>query len=259
MKDCTAVIVENRNIRKNYFLMKMESEYISSRAKPGNFIMLAASKTSEPLLKRPFGILRVEPPFLWIYYETVGKGTDLISRLKPGDTANVVGPLGNSFPDLQEKNILVVGGGRGIAPIFYAIQHYSAKEFSNNVFLIYGAKSADDMNLLDEIEKLNLRKSFLYTDDGSAAKKGFVTSDIKDIIREHNIQVTASCGPDAMFEALHKTIGDIGTENYVSLEAMMGCGFGICYSCAVKTAAGDYKKVCSDGPVFRMEEIAWHS
>lgn len=259
MKDCTGVIVENRNIRKNYYLMKLESEYISSRAKPGNFIMLAASRTSEPLLKRPFGILRVEPPFLWLYYETVGRGTDLISRLKSGDTANLVGPLGNSFPNFQDENILMVGGGRGIAPIYYAIEHYTAASASNNVFLIYGAKSRDDLNLLEDINSLNLRGTFLYTDDGSAGKKGFVTSDIKSIIREHNIGITVSCGPDAMFEALNRTIGGTGSQNYVSLEAMMGCGFGICYSCAVKTDAGDYKKVCTDGPVFKMEEIAWHT
>jgi len=259
MKDCTAIIVENRNIRKNYYLMKMESEYISTQARPGNFIMLAASKTSEPLLKRPFGILRVEPPYLWLYYEIVGKGTDLISRLNSGDTANVVGPLGNSFPDLREKNILMVGGGRGIAPIFYAIEHYTAAGLYNNVFLIYGAKSRDDLNLLEELKERYLHRIFLYTDDGSAGNKGFVTSDIKDIIREHDIGVTVSCGPDAMFEALYQTIGGAGTQNYVSLEAMMGCGFGICYSCAVKTKAGEYKKVCTDGPVFKMEEIAWHS
>jgi dihydroorotate dehydrogenase electron transfer subunit len=257
MKEEACVIAENRNIGKNYFLMKLRSDYISGRARPGNFIMLAASGTFEPLLKRPFGILRVRAPFFCIYYEVVGKGTELISRLKPGDTVNVVGPLGNSFPALAEKNILTVAGGRGIAPIYYAIEDYTGTALANNVFLIYGARSKEELNLLEDIETLSLKKLFLYTDDGSAGTKGLVTQDIREIIRDHDIDVTVSCGPDAMFENLFHVLKDMGTENYFSMEALMGCGFGICHSCVVKTVADDYKKVCTDGPVFKMEEIVW--
>ena len=186
----------------------------------------------------------------------VGKGTELISRMKPGEMVNAVGPLGNAFPPLEDKNILMVAGGRGIAPIYYAIENYA---FTGKVFLIYGAKSKDDLNLLDRIHALPLQKLFLYTDDGSAGKKGLVTADMVEIIKNHRIEVTVSCGPDAMFHALFHTINHLGTENYASLEALMGCGFGICYSCVVKTVGGNYKKVCSDGPIFKLEEIAWET
>jgi len=253
-KEEKSLVVLNTNINKNYYLMKLKADYISANCQPGNFIMLAASRTSEPLLKRPFGILKAEPPYIWIYYEVVGKGTDLIGSLMPDEPVELIGPLGNSFPAMEGKNILMVAGGRGIAPIFYAIKDFSA---DNSVYLIYGARSKDDMNLLEDIEKLGLKKTFLYTDDGSFGKKGFVTSDIKQIIAGNQIDATFSCGPDAMFENLYHTIGNNDTDNYVSLEAMMGCGFGICYSCAVKTTTDSYKKVCSDGPIFKMEEIAW--
>ncbi len=62
-----------------------------------------------------------------------------------------------------------------------------------------------------------------------------------------------------MFESLHEEIGSLVIDNFVSLEAFMGCGFGICYSCVVKGSNGKYKKVCSDGPVFRMEDIEWQT
>lgn len=254
MKDETCLIVENNNINKNYFLMKIKAGYISKQAKPGNFIMLATSKTSEPLLKRPFGILQAEPPYTRIYYEIIGKGTQLMASLKPGDTIHAVGPLGNTFPQVEGKNILLIAGGRGIAPIYFAIKDYSP---ANTVSLVYGARSKDDLNLLTEIAALPLKNVFLYTDDGSKGKKGLVSTDTREIIAEHNINVTISCGPDAMFKSLAHTLHDSGTENYVSMEALMGCGFGICYSCAVKTVTGDYKKVCTDGPVFKMEEVAW--
>jgi dihydroorotate dehydrogenase electron transfer subunit len=253
-KEEKSLVVLNQHINKNYFLMKLKADYIAANCKPGNFIMLSASRTSAPLLKRPFGILKAEPPYIWLYYEIVGKGTDLIASLAPNDPVDLIGPLGNSFPPMDGKNILMVAGGRGIAPIFYAIKDFSV---NNSVYLIYGARSKDDMNLLEYIEELGLKDIFLYTDDGSFGKKGFVTSDIKQIIGDKQIDATFSCGPDAMFENLYHTIGNNDTDNYVSLEAMMGCGFGICYSCAVKTAADTYKKVCSDGPVFKMEEIAW--
>jgi dihydroorotate dehydrogenase electron transfer subunit len=256
MKEEKCTVVENRHINKKYFLMKLEAASIAARAKPGNFIMLAASDTFEPLLKRPFGIFSAKAPLIWLYYEVVGKGTELISRLKPGAVVDAIGPLGNAFPLLEKKNLLMIAGGRGIAPIYFAIE---SNAFNGNVFLIYGAKSKDDLNLLEEIHELPLRKIFLYTDDGSEGKKGLVTTDVKEIIKANNIDVTISCGPDAMFHALDKAINGLGTENYVSLEALMGCGFGICHSCVVKTAGGKYKKVCSDGPIFKMEEIVWET
>ncbi len=254
MKEEKCTVIENRNLNKKYFLMKLEAPYISSRAKPGNFIMLAASSSFDPLLKRPFGIVKAEPPFIWLYYEVVGKGTELIAKLDSNHSIDAIGPLGNSFPSLANKNILLVAGGRGIAPLYYAGKEYSPV---NRVFLIYGAKSQPDINLLEEIQGLGLEKIFLYTDDGSAGKKGPVTTDAREIIAANHIEVTVSCGPDAMFHSLFHILRDLKTENYVSMEALMGCGFGICYGCVVKTAGGDYKKVCVDGPVFKMEEIAW--
>lgn len=254
MKEEKCIIKANKNIRKRYYTMQLESEYISSHAAPGNFIMLAASRGLDPLLKRPFGILDVKPPYLWIYYETIGKGTEMISALKPGEWVNVVGPLGNAFPSFTNKNLLLVAGGRGIAPLYYACRNYAA---TNKVYLIYGAKSADDINLLEELQGMGLQEIYLYTDDGSLGKQGFVTADIGEIIASHQIAATISCGPEKMFASLFHTIGKLEIENYVSMEAMMGCGFGICYSCAVKGASGGYKKVCADGPVFKMEELVW--
>jgi len=254
MKDEMCSVVENRQINKKYYVLKIKAPYIAEKAKPGNFVMLKASIGFEPLLKRPFGIFYAAPPYIWLYYEVVGRGTELIAHMKPDDEAQILGPLGNRFPEFRDRNILMVAGGRGIAPIYYAGLDYAS---SNRVFLIYGARSAGDLNLVDDLEKQPIKEIFLYTDDGSAGKKGFVTTDIRRIIEDHNIDVTVSCGPDAMFEALAAEIGGMAVENYVSLEALMGCGFGICYSCAVKTVEGDYKKVCTDGPVFRMEEIAW--
>lgn len=254
MKEESCIVMENSIINKNYYILKINAPYIAENAKPGNFVMLKASRGVDPLLKRPFGIFKSEPPFIWLYYEVVGKGTRLIASLRANDRVHILGPLGNSFPEFRNKNILMVAGGRGIAPIYFAIRNYSS---SNNVFLIYGARSADGLNLQRELKAFHIKKFFLYTDNGSVGKKGLITTDIIQIISENKIDITFSCGPDAMLKSLAGKIEDMKVENYVSLEALMGCGFGICYSCAVKTIDNEYKKVCTDGPVFKMDEIEW--
>jgi dihydroorotate dehydrogenase electron transfer subunit len=177
-----------------------------------------------------------------------------MSALRADDRVRVLGPLGNSFPVLEKKKILIVAGGRGIAPLYYAIKSYIS---DNDIYLIYGARTKDDLNLLDQLEKLPLKEMYLYTDDGSLGREGLVTRDIREIILGKKIDISLSCGPDPMFKSIFNEIAGLKVENYVSLEALMGCGFGVCHSCVVKTINNDYKKVCSEGPVFRMEEIEW--
>ncbi len=253
MKEEKCIVMENAHINRSYYLMKIKAEYIAAHSQPGNFVMVAVSCTFDPLLKRPFGIFKAEPPFIWVYYQVVGRGTELMSGLREDDALLVLGPLGNSFPQVKDKNILFLAGGRGIAPIYSAVEDYA--DHDNRLFLIYGARSAGDLNLLDRIEDLPMAGTYLYTEDGSIGQKGMVTTNIKDIIADQGIDMTISCGPEAMFKSLAGELEGMGTENYVSLEAMMGCGFGICYSCPVKSRTGVYKKVCTDGPIFRLEEI----
>jgi len=256
MKEEECRVSANTVLQGRYYMMKLESEYISEKSEPGNFVMIAVSGSHDPLLKRPFGIFKTDPPYFYIYYEVVGRGSKLMALKKEGEQVMVVGPLGNSFPKYENENILIVGGGRGIAPLYFALEKYTG---SNNISLIYGARSKDDLLFTEKLKKFPLKETAFYTDDGSGFTKGFVTSDIKQIIVRNGINVTFSCGPDKMFESLNKEIGNFNIRNFVSLEAFMGCGFGICYSCVVKGSDGKYKKVCSDGPVFRMEEIKWQT
>ena len=148
----------------------------------------------------------------------------------------------------------MIAGGRGIAPIFFAIKKYAP---SNEVSLVYGARSREDLNFIDRLRSEPLKKIYLYTDDGTIGERGFVTSNIREIVKRQCAKVTFSCGPDAMLENLANQMGGLKTENHVSMEALMGCGFGICHSCVVQLKGQNYKKVCSDGPIFKLEEIEW--
>ena len=226
-------------------------------ARPGQFVMARMiDPPLYPLLRRPFAIMKVDTPYIWLYYEVVGRGTRLLSGHREGDEVVLLGPLGNSFPSFQNKTIVMVAGGRGIAPLFFA-----AKEFSNDnkVMMIYGTKTKDDLNLVDQLKSLNLQQLVLYTEDGSAGQKGLVTHNLDQFLQTHQVEVTFSCGPERMLAAVSHGLHGVTSENYVSLEGVMGCGFGVCHSCVVPLKTGQYGKVCTDGTVFLLEAIDWQT
>jgi len=256
MKEEACQVVHNARISEGYYLMKIRSPYIAGRCKPGNFVMIAVTGGTDPLLKRPFGIFRTEGDMVEVYYEVVGKGSRLLAGKRNGDTVMVVGPLGNSFPETEGEDILLVAGGRGIAPLYFAAEAHSR---SNNMSLVYGARSEKDLLFTRELGELPLKEMKFFTDDGSAFQRGTIVTGIRDMIERNRVGITFACGPDRMFESLHREIGGLGTDNFVSLEAFMGCGFGICHSCVVMGSDGKYKKVCTDGPVFKMEDIRWQT
>ena len=247
-------IVAHERVGAGLYLMKLADEAISHHAQPGHFVMVSVSDGSHPLLKRPLGILKVEPPFFWLLYEVVGEGTGLLARRQPGDQVRVLGPLGGPLPSFVERDLLVVAGGSGIVPVYYAMEVMAPQ---NRVSLVYGARTREHLVLRDWIDALPLMARVYRTDDGSCGARGRVTEDVPRLLEERGITVTLSCGPEPMFHALWPQLRDRGLENYVSLEARMGCGFGVCHSCVVEGARGHYRKVCTDGPVFRMEDIAW--
>ena len=246
MRDETCTVVENVRLSKNYFLSQLKTETIAKLVDPPLF----------PLLRRPFAIMKVDAPHLWLYYEVVGRGTQLLSGHKQGDEVVVLGPLGNSFPTSKNKSLLMVAGGRGIAPLFFAASEFSK---NNRVGLIYGAKTKDDLNLVEQLKSLPLQQLVLYTEDGSAGQKGLVTQGLGQFLQEHAVEVTFSCGPERMLAAVNHELQEANIENFVSLEAVMGCGFGVCHSCVVPVKTGGYGKVCTDGTVFPLEAIDWQT
>jgi dihydroorotate dehydrogenase electron transfer subunit len=254
MQDESGLIEETRCLGENYYLLKINAPHIAQEAKPGNFVMVRVSPSLEPLLRRPFGILQSQPPYIWIYFQVKGRGTSLLRDRQVGDRLDILGPLGNAFPELPDKKILLIAGGRGIVPLFHYAKNYAAQQ---TLLLLYGGRSAADLKLLAEIEAMPLHKSYIFSEDGSYGEKGLLTQGLGKIIREEQPQITMACGPEAMLAALAKILKAKNLKNYVSMEAMMGCGFGVCHSCAVTAIDGQYRKVCDEGPVFPLEEIQW--
>lgn len=255
IKDLVSQVTDHIRLENNFYLLGFTNNYITKNARAGQFLMIKPAIIGDPILRRPFGIMDISQSDskVWIYYEEVGRGTKYLTTLRLGDELKVLGPLGNGFKEFTNKKILLIAGGRGIASLYFTAKSLQGK---NDIFLLYGAKTKKELNLLDLIRELKIKEFFFYTEDGSYGKRGLLTANISTIISQNQIDITLACGPEGMFKALGKMIENLAGENYVSTEAFMGCGFGVCHSCVVGTDGG-YKKVCTDGPVFPLKDMKW--
>jgi dihydroorotate dehydrogenase electron transfer subunit len=183
-------------------------------------------------------------------YRKEGMGTTMLSEKKPGMEIDILGPLGNGFPVEETgegETALLVGGGIGVPPLYELSKQLTAKGV--NVIHVLGFQTASAM--FYESEFLENGETYVATVDGTHGMKGFVTDVIKD--KEISFNCMYACGPTPMLKALEHGFPD--KKVFISLEERMACGVGACFACVHKTPEGTYKKVCSDGPVFRAGEV----
>lgn len=254
MHDERGLIEDSRSLGDGYHLLKIAVPRTAAAAKPGNFVMVRISAAFDPLLRRPLGILECRPPYIWLYYQVLGRGTRMLAALGAGDSLDILGPLGNSFPELPGRKVLLIAGGRGIVPLFHYAQAYGQRR---SLLLLYGGRTRADLPLLDRIKTLRLEGLFIFSEDGAVGQKGLLTAGLEKIVREQRPDAAFACGPEAMLAALAGLLKPYPMQNLASLEARMGCGFGVCQGCAVRTVSGAYRRVCDEGPVFPLEEIQW--
>ncbi len=252
-----AKITENAPVNKNHNLIVLNSDDIQQRPLPGQFYMIGTDYSYDPLLKRPFSIFRETSGELQFLYRIKGKGTERMKEMKKGDTVNLLGPLGNGYP-MPGKNLtpVLIAGGIGIASLFPL-----AEKLSGNIHFFYGARTSDELLMLNELKGLVKKELIISTNDGSEGRKGTVI-DVLNVFLTSNSQLSTSnfllyaCGPSPMLEAISKFAAEKGIKGYISMEENMACGVGACLGCTVKTKKG-YKRVCKEGPVFSAEEIVW--
>jgi len=220
--------------------------------------MIQTGTACDPLLKRPFSIYDIEDNSLSFLYRIRGKGTTSLSQLRERDVLQVVGPLGNSYPE-PKKDFIAVAGGIGIASLLPFLRKYPKR-----AFLFYGALSNDELVMLDEARELS-KEIFITTDDGSDGQKGWITHAVKDFLKEMTIHPSSprvyACGPAAMLKTLSWITHAARLTCYASMEEHMACGIGACLGCMVKVRKRgrewEYKRVCKEGPIFDLKDIVW--
>lgn len=222
---------------------------------PGQFYMIEVNRGNDPLLKRAFSLFRRTSDGFQLMYRIQGRGTRLLKEMKKDNSVEVLGPLGTHYPVPSAKQLpLVIAGGIGIASVFPFLYAHQSR-----AVVFYGARSADEIFMLDELKGMS-REVFISTDDGSLGAKG----NIVDVLDKYlagkkadlNSYVLYACGPHPMLKVLSKVAASRGITAYVSMEERMACGLGACLGCVVKTKTG-YKRVCKEGPVFKSGDIVW--
>ena len=249
----TAVILEQREISDQIYSLWLHADDIVREARPGQFVSVYCRDESR-LLPRPISICELdkESGRLRLVYRAVGAGTQEFSSYGPGETLELVGPLGNGFPlDKGYEKPLLIGGGIGVPPMVEL-----AKWLPGDKAIVSGYRNGD-LFLKEELS----RNAALYvaTEDGSAGTKG----NVLDAVRENRLEADAifACGPAPMLRALKAYAAEEGIDCYLSLEERMACGIGACLACVCTSKDVDAhtnvknKRICKDGPVFGIEEV----
>jgi dihydroorotate dehydrogenase electron transfer subunit len=262
-------ILRNDEIRPDYFLMKVKLPDSFDEPLPGQFIMIRIAGLAEPFLGRPISIysysLRKSSAEIELLYRIVGKGTQVLAGLISGSQVEIHGPLGGSYAVFPEKeNIVLIAGGIGVAPLSLLAQYLckNAGIAPSRMSFYLGAPTAKEIVGLDKLSKL-CYKIQICTDDGSRGRKSFVTAAFQEDMHKYDPANTAvyACGPKGMIKALAGILGQGKFSCQVSLEERMACGTGACMGCAVavrdKSGGLAYKRVCSDGPVFHLDDVIW--
>ena len=251
MKQISARVISVSLVMPGVCLMWLEAPEIASAARPGQFVMAKCGR--ENLLRRPFSIHRVneDRTELALLFAKIGNGTIWLSEQEKDSLIDMLGPLGNGFTiNPNSHNLLLIAGGLGIAPLnFLAIE---AQKEGYDITLRQGAKTKFHV-IKDEYKPARVT-SITITEDGSCGEKGLVIDGLSECL-EQTDQIFA-CGPALMYRTMADMPQLKGKPVQVSLEVRMGCGFGVCYGCTIKTKHG-LKQVCRDGPVFDLDDILW--
>lgn len=266
--DVIADVMANRPLSADYNVLALAAPEIAAAAAPGQFVMVKVGRGYDPLLRRPFSVFEVlrdksgSPTGISLLNKRIGASTTLVYRAQPGQRVNCLGPLGRPFSLVEPPTeAWMVAGGVGLAPFATLAASLAARGVPSTLF--YGARRVDELFYLDLFRGLRV-KLVLTTEDGSAGEGGRVTAPLERGLasRRDNRQVMIyACGPEGMLAATAKIAMRYERPCQVSVERIMGCGLGGCYSCVVpmRTEDGRFHHVrsCISGPVLAGDQILW--
>jgi dihydroorotate dehydrogenase electron transfer subunit len=254
-----ATIIRYEQLTDTNVRLTLHTEEIARAAKPGQFVMIRAGRSKDPLLRRPFSIHQTSSNGrIQILFKVTGRGTGLLAHCKEGESLSVFGPLGRGFRIDPERPACLIGGGMGIAPLlFLAKRICQLKKNTDSDMILLGGRTREEIEpLVDDFQFLNIGLMYA-TDDGSFGLHGLVTDVMKTLSLAEDC-IVYSCGPEPMMKAVAAQCHDLNIQCQVSVESVMACGMGACLGCTMKAKDDRYVHVCSDGPVFNAEDLGWN-
>ena len=244
------VVLKNKRLSSDGYLIVLGSGEISRQTLPGQFVEIGCLG-KDMILRRPFSVFDVSDNSISFFIKVIGKGSRWLSELPEGYVVDLIGPLGNGF-SLSSGKSLLIGGGCGIASLNLLAERL--KQSGGKTDAIFGFSRPEEIP--QEVISGFRRKAdnvVVTVDSGDYSTLGNVVDRLGEVSLD-NYENFYCCGPVRMLKALVPQLSARKTE--VSLEARMACGIGVCYGCSINTVFS-IKRVCIDGPVFRMEEVIW--
>ena len=257
MLEQTVQIVSNERDTDLYFRLVVRAPQIAPLVQPGQFAHVRVLPMKDALLRRPFSIYQATGDTFSILYKTVGKGTEVLARMSPGEELSAIGPLGRGFtvPLPDGETPLLVAGGYGMAAMYLLAQRSPQK---GSVFV--GGRRRVDILCEEEFRALGWEVR-VATEDGSHGEKGLVTQPLLAELRRSTAgRKLFACGPTPMLKAVGKIAAELNVPAELSMDEHMCCGVGVCLTCVIPVKAGDgweYQRTCTEGPVFDSRQIAW--
>ena len=266
--DVDATVLSNTRLSSDYNVLGLAAPAIAAAAEPGQFVMVKPDRGDNPLLRRPFSVFEVldddagRVTGLSLLNKRIGVTTRTLFGLEPGAAVRCLGPLGRPFtPAAPPERAWMVAGGVGLAAFHTLAAALRARGVESTLF--YGARSAGELFHLDAFRRLGVRLA-LATDDGSGGDHGLVTVPLERALGRLDPAAPLrlyACGPTPMMRSVTDLASARGRRTEVSLEQVMGCGLGGCYSCVVpvrrNAAPPHFVRSCLDGPVFDGATVVW--
>jgi dihydroorotate dehydrogenase electron transfer subunit len=263
--DVEAKVIRNTRLSADYNVIALAAPEIAAAVAPGQFVMVKPGRGNDPLLRRPFSVFEIlrtngRVDGLTLLSKRVGVTTRMLLDAVEGDTVSCLGPLGKPFvPVDPPEEAWMVAGGVGLAP--FATLAEALCERRTPTTLFYGARSGGELFYLDWFSSRGVRL-VLATEDGSSGERGRITVPLERALQQTTSSAMVyACGPEPMLEAVAHITGKYGRRSQVSVERVMGCGMGGCYSCVIPlkdTGGGHhYVRSCIAGPVFNGADLVW--
>jgi dihydroorotate dehydrogenase electron transfer subunit len=266
--DISAEVIRNTRLSDDYNVLALSAPAIAQAAAPGQFVMVKASRGHDPLLRRPFSVFEVlrndsgSAYGISLLNKRIGPSTRLLYEAEPGQQIACLGPLGCPFTIVDAPTeAWMIAGGVGLAP--FAALGETLRRRGVRTTLFYGARRGTELFYLDLFRSLDV-DLVLTTEDGSMGEQGRIAAPVERRLaaldRGRSVMLYA-CGPEGMLRACALVAARFGRPCQVSVERVMGCGLGGCYSCVVSMRAEDggfhHVRSCLAGPVLAAERILW--